>query len=123
MFYKTTACDFDKNLKRLIQTGFFKLEKGKRSNESMQKVQNAAWYGTTVKYYRLFNALLTAISGVNFTNILRAAFMRKDPKSAKKLLNLTFFFALLGSAHVKDACKMLVKLTPDVKRTKNVTAL
>ena len=29
--------------------------------------------------------------GVNFTNILREAFMRADPKSIKKLLNLTIF--------------------------------
>ena len=31
-------------------------------------------------------------SGVNFTNILRAAFKLEDPISALKLLNLTFFF-------------------------------
>ena len=50
--------------------------------------------------------------GFNFTNILRAAFTRADPKSAKKQLNLTVFFALLGSARVKAACRTLVKLTP-----------
>jgi len=48
---------------------------------------------------------------MNFTNILSAAFMRVDPKSAKKTDNLTVFFALLGSAPVKAAHKMLVKLT------------
>ncbi len=32
---------------------------------------------------------------VNFTNILCKAFMRPDPKSAKKTNNLTVFFALL----------------------------
>ena len=53
---------------------------------------------------------------VNFTNILRAAFTRVDPKSAKKMLNLTVFFALLGSVRVKAACRMLVKLTPRVSR-------
>ena len=52
--------------------------------------------------------------GVNFTNILRAAFTGADPKSAIKLLNLTVFFALLGSARVKAACRTLVKLTPVV---------
>ena len=36
-------------------------------------------------------------AGVNFTNVLRAAFTRADPKSAKKQLNLTDIFALLGS--------------------------
>ena len=56
---------------------------------------------------------LVIISGVNFTNVLRAAFMRADPKSAIKLLNLTVFFALLGSARIKAARRTLVKLTPD----------
>ena len=51
---------------------------------------------------------------VNFTNVLQAAFTRADPKSAIKLLNLTVFFALFGSAQVKAACRMLVKLTPGV---------
>ena len=41
----------------------------------------------------------------------RAAFMRAGPESAKKLLDLTVFFALLGSACIKAACKMMVKLT------------
>ena len=39
-----------------------------------------------------------------------------DPKSAKKLLNLTVFLALLGSTCVKAARKMLVKLTPDAEK-------
>ena len=38
--------------------------------------------------------------------------MHKDPKSAKKLLNLTVFMALLGSARIKAARKTLVKLKP-----------
>jgi hypothetical protein len=50
--------------------------------------------------------------GVNFTNVLRAAFTREDPKSAKKLLNLIVFLALLGSVPVKAAHRMLVKLNP-----------
>jgi len=37
-----------------------------------------------------------------------------DPKSAKKTVKLSVFFALLGSAGVKAACEMLMKLTPDV---------
>ena len=52
--------------------------------------------------------------GVNFTNILLAAFMRADPKSAKKTVKLSNFIALLGSACAKVACRMLVKLTPDL---------
>ena len=56
------------------------------------------------------------LTRVNFTNVLQAAFMRVDPKSAIKLLNLTVFFALLGSARIKAACRTLVKLTPDLFR-------
>ena len=53
--------------------------------------------------------------GVNFTNVLQVAFTPADTKRAKKLLDLTVFFALLGSGSVKAACRMLMKLTPGVK--------
>jgi len=50
---------------------------------------------------------------VNFTNILQVAFACADPESAKKKTeNVTVFFALLGSAPLKAAHKMLMKLTP-----------
>ena len=42
----------------------------------------------------------------------QAALTRADPKSTKMTDDLNFFFTLLGSAHTKAACKMLVKLTP-----------
>ena len=48
---------------------------------------------------------------VNFTNILQSAFTHADPKKCKKTVRLSSFFALLGSACVKAACRMLVKLT------------
>jgi len=51
--------------------------------------------------------------GVNFTNILHDAFTCADLKSAKKADDLTAFFALFGSAHLKAGCKMLVTLTPE----------
>jgi len=41
-------------------------------------------------------------TGVNFTNILRAAFAQADPKSAKNIVKLSVFFT----------AKMLMKLTP-----------
>ncbi len=50
--------------------------------------------------------------GVNFINILLVAIGHADPKSAKKTDNLTVFFALLGSAPVRAACRMLMKLAP-----------
>jgi hypothetical protein len=37
--------------------------------------------------------------------------MRTDPESAKKTVKLSVFFALLGSAHLKAAHRMLMKLT------------
>ena len=52
--------------------------------------------------------------GVNFTNVLRAAFTHAEITKAQKQLNLAVFLALLGSVRVKAACKMLVKLTPGV---------
>ena len=52
--------------------------------------------------------------GVNFTNILQAAFTPADSKSGKKLLNLNVFFALSGSAGVKATRRTLMKLTPDL---------
>jgi len=36
--------------------------------------------------------------GVNFTNILRAAFRLTDPKSVKYTVSCQFFFALLKAA-------------------------
>jgi len=53
------------------------------------------------------------LPGVNFTNILCAAFTRADPKSTKKTDDFTVFFVLLGSARVKASFEMLVKLTPE----------
>jgi len=54
--------------------------------------------------------------GVNFINIIWAAFMCTDPKSTKYTDNLTVLFALLGSMHEKALGKMLIKLTPGSKQ-------
>ncbi len=56
--------------------------------------------------------LMKLTTGVDFTNILLAAFIRADTK-AQKTDDLTVFFALLGSEQVKYVYKTLVKLTPD----------
>ncbi len=50
--------------------------------------------------------------GVDFTKIKCTAFARTDPKSAKNAVKLSVFFALLGSARIKAACKMLVQSIP-----------
>ncbi len=50
--------------------------------------------------------------GVNFINVLQAAFAHADPKSVKETIKLSVFFALLGSASVKATRRTLIKLTP-----------
>jgi hypothetical protein len=50
---------------------------------------------------------------INFINVLRAAFERTDPESAKKADKSTVCYALSGSALLKSAGEKLVKLTPD----------
>ncbi len=52
------------------------------------------------------------MSGVNFTNILHAAFTCVDPKSAKNTVKLSVISALLGSDSIKTACKTSVNTTP-----------
>ncbi len=49
-------------------------------------------------YAWILEWLENLMAGVNFINILWAAFTLADPESAKKIDNLTNFFALLGSA-------------------------
>ncbi len=68
---------------------------------SCQKFSTTAWFST----------------GVNFTNILRKAFTLKDPKSVKHIDNLTVFFTLFGSAHVKTVLRTLMKLSPGLCQT------
>jgi len=54
--------------------------------------------------------------GVIFNNIFTSSFYVVDPKSVKKASQVISHFALLGSACVKDASKMLTKLTPGTRR-------
>ena len=67
-----------------------------------------------VKQYKnlLLLSILFYYQGSISSTCSRAAFRCADTKSAKKLLDLNDFFALLGSAHVKADHKMLEKLTP-----------
>jgi len=59
--------------------------------------------------------LMKLTPGEDFTNILCAAFMCKEPKSAKN--SHLCLLALLGSACPIAACNKLVKLTPEVDFT------
>jgi len=56
-------------------------------------------------------------AGVNFINVLRAAFMCADPESIRTQPTRQYHFTLLGSGRVNAARKTLMKLTPspDVK--------
>ena len=53
--------------------------------------------------------------GVNFINVFRSSFHARRSHKCKKLHELTVFFALFGSARVKAAHKMSVKLAPEWK--------
>jgi len=50
--------------------------------------------------------------GVDFTNVLQAAFTRSDPKSVKRQSSHKCHFALLGSAGVKAARKHVGEINP-----------
>ena len=62
--------------------------------------------------YHRNEAAIGKAAGVNFINVLQAAFKCANPKSAKKTVKSSSFFALLGSASVTAARRTLVKLTP-----------
>jgi hypothetical protein len=79
----TFAATFEKELKYLSWASYFGYEK------------HATWR-----------------SGVDFINVLQADFMCADPKSAKKTVKLSVFFALLGSVFTKATHRTLMKLTP-----------
>ena len=51
---------------------------------------------------------MMARSGVNFINVFTRSFYAHRSQKCKKLLDLTVFFALLGSEHVKAERKMLL---------------
>ena len=54
--------------------------------------------------------------GVNFINVFTRSFYVHRSQKCMNLLELTVFFALLGSGCVKAARKMLLKLTLEHER-------
>jgi len=77
-------------------------------------VQKAFWFLFSVVFVFLANEywqehvckiLVKLTTGIDFINILCAAFTLVDSKSAKNTDGLTAFFELLGSALVKAARK------------------
>jgi len=57
---------------------------------------------------------------VNFINVKRAAFTCKDPKSAKKAIKLSVYFALWRSALAKAAGRTLMILPIFCSKIENV---
>ena len=62
-------------------------------------------------YLRQIFYIASAPPGVNFINLFTRSFYANRSQKRKKLLDLTVFFALLGSVCEK-AAQMMVKLTP-----------
>ena len=58
------------------------------------------------------NHKLSCRPGVNFINLFTCSFYTPRPQKCKKLLELPVFFALLGSASVKAACKHVGEIDP-----------
>jgi len=69
---------------------------------------------TIVLFVIEFVAAISFRPGVNFINVLQAAFTCTDPHSVKFQLSLQYLFTLLGSARIKAAGRTLMKLTPGV---------
>ncbi len=71
--------------------------------------------------------LVKLTPAVIFINVLQAAFVHADPKSAKNDSQVISLFALSGSERIKVLCKMFMKLTPElphsVSRHLHCTAL
>ena len=112
-----------KCLAKKINSCFFALQPNTLFQKKLVLLQLLlkVWYGKKIESQNkrkvlLFNKSLHSkylfTPGVNFTNILQAAFTPADPKSAKKTVKLSSLIALLGSVCVKAAPTMLVKLTP-----------
>jgi hypothetical protein len=55
-------------------------------------------------------SFVESATGLNFINVIQTAFACADPECAKRLTMFLSFLALSGSAHVKAAYRMLMKL-------------
>jgi len=85
MFYNQLLCRYSFNKKLQSQTVIReKLRKAPSYKKGMCKM------------------IVKLTTGVNFINVLHAAFTHPDPKSAKKAVKLSVYFAFSGSAHTKN---------------------
>jgi len=95
------------------------MERSARNASTLQVIYNQD-EELTQKAYQKSQATDTSrsndqSSGVNFTNVLCAAFTLIDHESIKKIDNLIVIFTLLGSVRVKAVHRMLMKLSPGLK--------
>ena len=65
-----------------------------------------------VRIARRPSSVVMISPGVNFINVFMRSFYARRSLKHKKMLDLTVFFALLGSVCVKAARKMLVTFSP-----------
>jgi len=79
------------------------------------------FYSDFARTLLYFGLSCLALKRVNFTNILQAAFGRKDPTSAKKDTDdLIVFFCFWYLRLLKLRVNMLVKLTTDRPHANNL---
>jgi len=73
-------------------------------------------------FHRIMQILIGVFchAGVNFTNILQAAFSHADPKRKKDTFDLTLFLHFFGFALVKVACKHVDEIDPYEKFPNNL---
>ena len=67
-----------------------------------------------MKWVTIFLTSMLQSWVTNFINMFKRSFYTWRSQKCKKLIELTVFLVLLGSACIKAACKMLVKLTPEL---------
>ncbi len=78
-----------------------------KHNSDLTDLQNGFFFNSTLKQ----SYIRSLISPTFYAKI----FTHEDPKSPKNRVKASFFFALLGSALVNAACKMLLKSTPGIR--------
>jgi len=72
---------------------------------------------TLIAHYDKPNATKKHQPGLNFTNIFTLSFYARRSQKHKKTDNLSVFFTLLGSTHVKAVRRTFMKFSPDVTTT------
>jgi len=83
-----------------------------RESKKLDKEREEEWKKTFLKKLKASIESRRRDQGSISSTFYAKLLCTQIPKVQKKTNGLTVFFALLGSGHVKAACKMLVKSTP-----------